>query len=551
MMKKLYFSFIILILSLCFCALPAGAQNHVTEIDILVTVRDDGSAYVVQSWQGTFFEGTENYLPIATNGIRITDFSVSDKDGSYTYISPWNIDASMEEKAGKCGVLETVDGVELCFGISQYGENRYTLEYVIHDFLKSYTDYDGVNFMFVNPDMSTFPTDAKVRIVLQNGTLLTEENARIWAFGYDGMVEFDNGAVTAYTTCALTGNDSVILMLELDKGILSPASFVNESFETVKSNAFSGSDYDYEKPDSLAKKLLKALFVGLVLLLILFLLIHIIRRKMAIKKFYQAANYFRDVPNGKNMRITHYLAQTFDVAKEESNLLGALFLSMINEGCLEPQIEEDVGFFGKTKETVSLKLVKEPADSSALELYRMLCPAAGEDGILQAKELEKYSYRNPYQIPAFLSSVKSYGETEFISRGGFLKRKGNQIKYLSHIGQEELSETMGLQKYLKEFTLISEREIEELPIWKDYLVYATLYGIAEEVLKQLKKTYPAQTADIELYQRNVLVANSYHRRMYTSSQKAIQAQRSKGAGGRASFGGGGGFSGGGCGGGSR
>lgn len=550
-MKKLYYSFILLILSLCFFVLPAGAQNNVSEIDILVTVRDDGSAYVVQNWQGTFTEGSENYLPISTNSIQITDFSVSDKDGSYTYISPWNVDASLKEKARKCGILETADGVELCFGISQYGENRYAIEYVVHDFLKSYTDYDGVNFMFVNPDMSTFPTDAQVRIVLQNGTPLTEENARIWAFGYAGMVEFENGSVNAYTTDALTGSDSVIVMLELDKGILSPTSFVNDSFETVKSTAFSGSNYDYEKPDSFIERLLKPFLASLVVLLIVLLLVHIIKRKMAIKKFYQKVNYFRDVPNGKNIRITHYLAQTFDVAREESNIIGALFLSMINEGCLEPQIEEDVGFFGKTKETVSLKLAKEPTDPAEQKLYRMLRPAAGEDGILQPKELEKYSYRNPYQIPNFLSSIKSYGETEFISRGGFLKRKGNQIKHLSQVGQDELSETMGLQKYLKEFTLISERDVEELPIWKDYLVYATLYGIADEVLKQLKRVYPAQTSDIELYHRNVLVANSYHRSMYTSSQKAIQAQRSKGAGGRASFGGGGGFSGGGHGGGSR
>ena len=32
----------------------AYAKNNVSEIDISVTVRDDGSAYVVQNWQGTF-----------------------------------------------------------------------------------------------------------------------------------------------------------------------------------------------------------------------------------------------------------------------------------------------------------------------------------------------------------------------------------------------------------------------------------------------------------------------------------------------------------------
>ena len=55
----------------------AYAKNNVSEIDISVTVRDDGSAYVVQNWKGTFEEGTENYIPIATKDIGISDLKVS------------------------------------------------------------------------------------------------------------------------------------------------------------------------------------------------------------------------------------------------------------------------------------------------------------------------------------------------------------------------------------------------------------------------------------------------------------------------------------------
>ena len=53
---------------------------------------------------------------------------------------------------------------------------------------KSYSDYDGTNGMFINPQMSTFPTDGKVSIRLENGTALDENNAGIWAFGYEGEV---------------------------------------------------------------------------------------------------------------------------------------------------------------------------------------------------------------------------------------------------------------------------------------------------------------------------------------------------------------------------
>ena len=52
-----------------------SAKNNVSEIDISVTVRNDGSAYVVQNWRGEFTEGTENYIPINTDDIAICDFN--------------------------------------------------------------------------------------------------------------------------------------------------------------------------------------------------------------------------------------------------------------------------------------------------------------------------------------------------------------------------------------------------------------------------------------------------------------------------------------------
>jgi pSer/pThr/pTyr-binding forkhead associated (FHA) protein len=121
----------------------------------------------------------------------------------------------------------------------------------------------------------------------------------------------------------------------------------------------------------------------------------------------------------------------------------------------------------------------------------------------------------------------------------------------SGTGKEELAEVIGLKKYLNEFTLIAEREITEVSLWKEYMVYATLFGIADKVLEQFKKVYPEKIPELETYNRNVIIAHSYYRSMYRSSQRAMQARRTSGGGGRASFGGGGGFSGGGRGGGSR
>ena len=122
--KKL---FALLPLSLMLCFATVYADNNVSGIDIDVTVRDDGSAYIVQNWHGTFDEGTENYIPINTDDIAISDFKVSDENGAYKFVEDWYVDWAFFEKARKCGIVETNDGVELCFGISEYGENRYNI----------------------------------------------------------------------------------------------------------------------------------------------------------------------------------------------------------------------------------------------------------------------------------------------------------------------------------------------------------------------------------------------------------------------------------------
>lgn len=538
------------------CSGSVLAINNVSEIDIDVTVRNDGSAYIVQNWRGEFGEGTENYIPINTDGIDISDFKVSDKNGTYTLTDGWNVDASFEEKARKCGINETADGVELCFGISEYGENRYAIEYVVKDFIKSYTDYDGTNFMFINPNMSTFPTDGHINIVLENGTVLNENNAGIWAFGYDGNIEFQNGAVNAWTTWALTDDDSMIVMLRLNKGLIFPETEIDSSFDVIKNKAFEGSDYGYGNGYEDEEVGVLGMIIGFIIMLIIptlivLVIVFLIKRKKAIKKFYKEAQYFRDVPNSGKMEVSHYLAQNFDVADDESLIIGALILSMINKGSLEPQIDESVGFLGKVKESVNLKLIKEPDTFPELSLYKLLSASAGEDGILQEKELEKYSYKYPEKINSFVDGIRESGESEFISQGGFADGAGNCIKDLSDKGKKELAEIMGLKKYLEEFTLIAERKISETAIWKEYMVYATLFGIAEKVLKQFEKVYPEKILEIESYNRNVIIATGYYRSMYLSSQRAIQARRTSGGGGRASFGGGGGFSGGGSGGGSR
>ena len=43
---------------------------------------------------------------------------------------------------------------------------------------------------------------------------------------------------------------------------------------------------------------------------------------------------------------------------------------------------------------------------------------------------------------------------------------------------------------MEDFSLLNEKEIPAIEVWEHYLVYATVFGIADKVLKQLKTIYP-------------------------------------------------------------
>lgn len=115
---------------LCTQAAPAYAANQVSAIDIEAVIYEDGSMYVTQVWDTYFDEGTEIYIPLnAPEYLTISDLSVSDTKGEYQRLTNWDVDGSFEEKANQCGINTTDTGYEICFGISEYGKNRYAIEY--------------------------------------------------------------------------------------------------------------------------------------------------------------------------------------------------------------------------------------------------------------------------------------------------------------------------------------------------------------------------------------------------------------------------------------
>ena len=76
----------------------------------------------------------------------------------------------------------------------------------------------------------------------------------------------------------------------------------------------------------------------------------------------------------------------------------------------------------------------------------------------------------------------------------YLRKTASKYVLLTQFGENEYIKWKGLYDFLNSETLMKERTVIELPLWEQYLVYATAFGISEKVIAALKIRCP----DIEL-----------------------------------------------------
>ena len=92
------------------------------------------------------------------------------------------------------------------------------------------------------------------------------------------------------------------------------------------------------------------------------------------------------------------------------------------------------------------------------------------------------------------------------------------------------------------FSMIDKKELPEIVLWEEYLVYATAFGIADKVLKQLKIAYPS-IENTENLSNGVYIGLMMNTDFSSSFSRSISTAISSSY--SSASGGGGGFSGGG------
>ena len=116
------------------------------------------------------------------------------------------------------------------------------------------------------------------------------------------------------------------------------------------------------------------------------------------------------------------------------------------------------------------------------EFFLLMEGAAGADAILEPRELQYY--------------LRQHKENDFLKRLNTLSEDQKRMVEDSQVAAQML----GLKHFLVEASLIRERGIAEMTLWKEYLVYATLFGVADKVCDNFAEVYS------DFFKTNILAA---------------------------------------------
>ncbi len=562
-MKKIIFTLVLFLVPSIILA------NEINNIDMKIYVDNNGTAHVTEEWTTNLTQGTEGYKPYYNLGeSKISNFKVSMNGKEYTYNSDYNINDSFNEKKYKNGFHYIDNGVELCFGITNYGKNTYTLSYDISNFVVNTSDnYQMIYWTLFPYDYNPSPERVYIKIY---SDFKYADTLDVWGYGkygaptyvYDGYIEMDSEST-------VTSSEYMTILVKFPENTFTLDTAVDKTFQEYLDMANEGAVTYTESKQTLLSKIFDFItsFIGFIVPIATIIIII----KSAIKNGYGYKNnktidkkntqLFRDIPCNKDIYYANTLVKLnkniFNNYKE-TNIFGSIILKWVKEN----KIAFQNGPSGKfNKNTSSINLTLNPTFDNVLEkeLFDIMHEAS-IDGILETKELEKWCNKNYSKFFNLFERINTV-EIEKLKQDNHIytrnsKEECKKKNVMDDTIYEDSTKLYGLKKFLEEFSRIDTREVLEVHIWNEYLMFAYIFGIADKVAKQLKNLYPEVLEDPNNYidLDTILYINYLSNRSVNAASTARSRAESysSGGGGFSSGGGGGGsFGGGGGGGGFR
>ncbi len=330
---------ILFILVFAFILFSIGNEveaNSIQSIDMDIFVDNNGDAYVTETWECYVTQGTEVYHPYYNLGnSEIKDLTVTDENAQYTTLSRWNTSGTLASKANKCGINEISNGVELCWGISQYGSHTYTAKYTITNFVSETTDAQMIYWTLIPYEFSTSIGQANIKI---HTNFKIEDTIDVWGYGnYGGTAYVYDGYIEMQSDGRLAADEYMTILVKFPLGTFNATNKLDDDFEYYYNMAEVGAETyaDFSVGDVIA-----AIFTFGIMTFVfvtgLFVAMATAGKKFEYgtlgKNIPRDVPYFRDIPCQKDIFRAYYIGYKYDIIKNKEDVLGAIILKWIKNG---------------------------------------------------------------------------------------------------------------------------------------------------------------------------------------------------------------------------
>ena len=566
--KKIIFSLFILISF--FLTTTEVSANSVSKIEMDVYIDSYGNAKITEVWNAYLSQGTEGYRPYTNLGnSSISNFIISDDSGrTYESLSSWNVNASFDNKAYKSGLHYISNGVELCWGISNYGNRTYTLKYDISNFVTQYTDTQGIYFNFLNLDQSV----DNAKIIIHSDIPFSLDNSRIWAFGNNGSINFEDGKIVLESGGFLSKSQYMVGLVRFETNLFNTSNSSSKSFDDVYDSAMSDvskdeleyTDYRFLDYFKLFWKFIIWLIFSVCLNpVVLIIIVYMVLKKKKGSEWIWGSRkhsgyldfgpggknipsddkieYWREIPCNKDLERAYWVSYQYNVVSINTlrkGIIGAILLKWIKEEKITVS-KTRKGLFSFKDNNYAIDFSKSIYCENKIEndLLEMLKRASGMNRILEAKEFEKWCKKNYSKIDSWFSTFIYNEQAELETQqlitsrveatpGMFGKTKNITAKVVSPVLLNDAIHLKGLKKFLLDFSIMPEREYFEVHIWEEYLIFAQLLGIVDKVEEQFSKLYPnfIQVSKLDIDMTTIAV-----RSMVEIGYKGIEAGKRRAA----------------------
>ncbi len=565
-----------LLLILLLIPLYRVEATTVSSINMDIYLDNDGNANVTETWVASVDQGTEGYHPYFNLGeAKLSNLSVSMDDHKFETVD-WNINRSFSEKSYKAGIYYAGDGeYDLCFGISEYGTHTYVMNYKMEGFVVKLADADMVYWNLFPQNFSAAPGNVSIKI---HSDFKYEDTLDVWGYGKYGAPCYVKDGVIEMTSDneTVSGSEYMTILVKFPKDTFNSYHKLDNEFDYYLKLANEGAVNYHQK--STADKIKDFVFgffsvIAMIFPYIIVFLVSIFavsKSKTNNYDFGETGNKirkdvpnFREIPCNKDIFRAYWVSDAYKLNKKKEDFLGTVILKWLRKGNVRVEKVESKGFLGKKNVDDNIIFENEPEDANQYErnLYRWMLEAS-KDGKLEKNEFKTWCSNHYSKILKWFDDVLLHqtkmlvndGKAESVIAGKVFKTTKYKIDGSM---MQEAEQMAGLKNFLKEFSLIKEREPIEVNLWDEYLMYAQIFGIADEVASQFKKLYPEIIESMEQYGfgYNDIVfihhISSDGIRSASSARAAAQSYSSGGGGFSSGGGGGGSFGGGGGGGGFR